>query len=121
MRDLVELHQAAHAAGERFHDLVLALKHGREIETYFVQDDAVFGGFLFCENEMVARRKQRLARDTPDVETSAAEFGIFLDDGGLESELGRADGGNVAARAGTDDYNVIFIHGRRLAGGSRII
>ena len=71
----------------------------------------MFGGLLFCKNKMVARGEERLARDAADVETGAAEFLVFFDDGGLESELGGADGGDIAARAGADDDDVEFIHG----------
>ena len=70
--DFVALHQRAYAAGESFHDFVLATEHGGEIETDFVEDDAVFGRFLFRENKMVARGEKRLARDAADVEAGAA-------------------------------------------------
>ena len=84
-----------------------------EIEADLVEFDAVFGGFLFREDEMVAGGEERLARDAADVETGAAEFAVLLDDGGLESELGGTNGRDVAARAGADDDDVKFIHGEK--------
>ena len=36
---------------------------------------------------------------------------LALDDCGLESELGRADGGDIAARPGTDDRHIEARHG----------
>ena len=113
--DLVALHQRAHATGERFHDLVFATEHGREIETHLVEHDAVFGRFFFCKNKMVAGGEKRFARDAAHVEAGAAEFLILFDDGGLESELGGADGGDIAARTGADDDDVEFIHGKMKA------
>ena len=69
--DLVGLHQRAHTAVERFHDLVLALLHLREIDTRAVNDDAVFGRFFFDEHEMVARSEERLARNAAHVQAGA--------------------------------------------------
>src|SRR5438045_7962448 len=79
----------------------------------------MFGRFLFRENEMVARGQEGFTRDATNVETSATEFRILLDDRGLESELDGADGGNIAARTGTDDDDVELVHGNEkgLVGG----
>ncbi len=113
--DLVAFHEGAHAAGEGFHDLVFARQHGGEVEADLIEDDAVFGGFLFREDEMIARSEERFARDAADVEAGAAEVGVFLDEGGLESELGGTDGADIAARARADDDDVEFIHGKGVA------
>ena len=59
---------------------------------------------------MVARDEERFARDAADVETCSAEFLVFLDDGGFQSELAGANGGDITARAGTDDDDVKFFH-----------
>src|SRR5579859_5747810 len=40
------------------------------------------------------------------METGAAELGLF-DEGGSHAELGRADGGDIAAHAAADDDDVI--------------
>ena len=109
-RHLVRFHQRADAAVHRFHDLVLALKHLREIDRNVVDHDAMFGRFLFCEHDVVARGEQRLARNAADVETGAAEILFLFDNRGLESELAGADGGYITARTGANDDNVKFFH-----------
>ncbi len=109
--DFVALHQGADAAGEGFHDLVFAAEHGREIEADLVEDNAVFGGVVFCEKEMIARGEERFAWNAADVEAGAAEFAVFFDDSGFKSELRGTNGRDVAARAGADDDDVEFIHG----------
>ena len=109
-RDLVSLHQRFHAAVHRLHDLVLAREHLRQIEADVVQNDAVFGRFLFRENKMVARSEERLARDATDVEAGAAEFLVFLDDGRFQTQLRRANRRDVAAGSRADDDDIKFIH-----------
>jgi hypothetical protein len=47
----------------------------------------------------------------PTLRQGAAEFAVFLDDGGPESELCGTDGADVAARTGADNDDVEFIHG----------
>ena len=81
----------------------------------------MFGRFFFCKNKMVAGGEKRFARDAADVEAGAAEFFIFFDDGGLESELGGADGGDIAARTGADDDDVEFIHGKMKLGCGAVL
>src|ERR1700743_2801617 len=49
--------------------------------------------------------QQRLGRDAAPVQADAAEVG-FLDDRGLEAELGSTNGCNLAAGAGADDNDV---------------
>jgi hypothetical protein len=58
------------------------------------------------------RAQQRLGRNAPPVRADAAEKRA-LDDRGLEAELRRADGGDVAAgtRANDDDIEGIVWHG----------
>jgi hypothetical protein len=47
----------------------------------------------------------------PD-QTRAAERLLALDDGGLQSELARTNGGHVAAGAGADDNEIVSLgHG----------
>ena len=55
--------------------------------------------------ENFRRAQQRLGRDAAPVQANAAEI-IAFDDRGLESELGGADGGDIAARSGADDDDV---------------
>src|SRR4029079_6166449 len=53
--------------------------------------------------------EQRLRRNAPPEEAGAAERFLLLDDCGLEAELAGADGGHVAAGAGADDDDVVFV------------
>src|SRR5262249_37716150 len=55
--------------------------------------------------ENLGRAQQRLGRNAAPVETDAAEIFPF-DNGRLETELRRADGGDVAARPRADDDDV---------------
>src|SRR5205823_1585367 len=54
--------------------------------------------------------KQRLGRDAADVEAGAAERLVLLDHHHLHAELRRADRAEIAARAGTDDDEVVTGH-----------
>ena len=89
-----------------FTTLSLRCKHLAEIEPDVVETDAVLGGFLFREGEMIARREERLARDATDVQAGAAEFLVFLDDRGLQPELRGANRRDITAGAGADDDKV---------------
>src|SRR6266567_4242639 len=71
-RHLVRFHERAHAAGECFYNLVLALLHLREIDTCAVDHDAVLLRFLFREHKVIARSQKRFARNAADVQTGAA-------------------------------------------------
>ena len=55
---------------------------------------------------MVAGGEKRFARDATDVQASAAEFLVFLDDRGAQSELCGANRGDISAGAGADDDEV---------------
>ena len=72
--------------------------------------DAVLLRFLFHEAEMIARREQRFARDAADVETSATELLVFFDERGFQAELTGADGRDVSAWTGADNYDIKFVH-----------
>ena len=54
--------------------------------------------------------EQRFRRYTTDVQAHAAQL-VFFDNSDLESELGPADGGLIAARPRPDNDNIVF-HGR---------
>ena len=74
---------------------------------YSVDHDAVFLRFLLCEYEMIARSEQRLARNAADIETSAAEFFVFLNDRRFQSQLRRTNRRHVPARPRSDDNNIV--------------
>jgi hypothetical protein len=50
--------------------------------------------------------QQGLGRNAADVEADAAEGGVALDDDRLHAEVGRAEGGGIAAGAGAEDEHV---------------
>ena len=109
-RHLVSLHQCAHAAGQRFHDLLLALLHLIKIDIDAADDDAVLLRFFFRENEMIARSQEGFTWNAAHVQTSAAEILVLLDHGGFETELSRPDRGDIAARSRTNDYEIKSFH-----------
>jgi hypothetical protein len=47
---------------------------------------------------MIARSEKCFARDTAYVQTSATQFLVFFDKGGLQSELACSDRSDIAAR-----------------------
>jgi hypothetical protein len=109
--DLAGLGELGDAAGELGDDVVLLLQHGREVDLDAGELDAVGGGVVFGEDELLGGVEQGLAGNAADVEAGAAEGGAFLDEGDLEAELGGAEGADVAAGAGADDDEVEGIHG----------
>lgn len=54
-----------------------------------------------------------LGRDATDVETRAAESTTLLDTRRLQPQLGRLDGGDVAAWPTSDDDDVVVVTGSR--------
>ena len=103
-RHFVLLHQEADAVVEPLGDGARALDHGGRVVADIVGFEPIILGVLHVV-ENLGRAQQRLGRDAAPVQADAAEI-IALDDGRLEAELGRADGGDVAAGAGADDQNV---------------
>jgi hypothetical protein len=63
--------------------------------------------------ELLGRLQQRLGRNAAHVEAGAAERRLailadeIVDAGGLQAKLRRADGGDIAGRAGADDDHVV--------------
>ena len=105
--DLVLLEQSLDAAGDRLDDRVLARQQLGEVELHVARDDAVRRQLMGEGEVALARLEQRLARDAADVQAGAAERGVLLDAGDAHAELGGADGGDVAARSGADDDQVV--------------
>ena len=60
----------------------------------------------------VGRMQERLGRDASNVEAGATEGAALLDASGLETELSRLDGSDVAAGATSDDDVVVFVRSR---------
>ena len=57
--------------------------------------------------EHFGRVKKRLGGNTTDIEACTAERLHLLDDGDFHSELRRANGADIAARARADYYQII--------------
>ena len=71
-------------------------------------------GFVHHSGDM----QQRLGWNAADVQTNAAERGVTLDDDRLHAEIGRAEGGGVAAGAGAEHQHFAFqIGAATVAGG----
>ena len=96
-RDLVLLHQEADAVIEAFCDRARALHHGARIVSDLARRQPVILGVLQVVKNF-RRAQQRLGRDAAPVQADAAQI-FALDDGGLKSELRRADRADIAARA----------------------
>ena len=111
-RHFVLLHQEADAVVEPLRDGARARDHGLRVVADIVGFQPIVLGVLHVV-ENLGRAQQRLGRDAAPVEANAAEI-IALDDGRLEAELRRADGGHVAAGAGADDQNVEIAVGHTL-------
>src|SRR6185312_11274958 len=103
-RDLVLLHQEADAVIEPLRDAARALDDLGRVIADIVGLQAVGLGVLHVVIDL-GRAQERLGRDAAPVEADAAEI-FALDNGRLEAELRRADGGDVAAGAGADDDDV---------------
>ena len=56
--------------------------------------------------------QQRLAGDAADVQAHAAQGGVAFDDDDLEAEVGRAEGGAVAAGAAAEHEQIALQIGR---------
>src|SRR6185295_5300862 len=108
--DLVLLEQELDPAGEPLDDLVLA-----RVDLLHVEADRGVADrqppFLpvLRDLERVRVLEQRLGRDAAAVETRAAEHRRALDDRGLQANLSRADGGDVAAGPRADHDDVVFV------------
>ena len=107
--DLVLLEQEGDALGQVVNHLVLARKHGVEVGFDAADLDAVVGELVGGRLEVMRRLQQRLRRDAADVEAGAAERRPLLDAGHPHAELRRADRGDIAARAGADDDDIVAV------------
>ncbi len=115
--DLVGLEQLRDAAGELLHDGVLAADHLAHVHLGVVEADAVLVEDVAHVPVLARGIQQRLGRNAAHAQAGAAQGRLAVlaqrcvDAGGLQAQLGRADGGVVAGRAGTDDDDVeLFSH-----------
>ena len=108
--DLVLLEQELDALGVLADDVVLVGQHLVPVDRHLGAHEAhflkVFMGFV----QRVAGVQQRLRGDATDVQAGAAERVAAFDNGGLQSQLGAADGADIAPRTGADDDDVEVCH-----------
>src|SRR5690606_407988 len=112
---LVGSEQGFHALSQLAHDLGLATNHFRHVDGYGTSGDTVQLEFFLRFHELVGAVQQCLGGNTSYVQAGAAEDRVvlvivpLLNTGGFQTQLGAADGGYVAGRAGSDYYDVIFV------------
>ena len=110
--DLVLLEQVQDAVVVLLDDGVLALEHLAQIQLQAGDVDAVLGEAVARVFKMLGRLQQRFRRDAADVGAGTARRGAALgvrplvDASDGKAQLRCADGGDVAARARTDDHYV---------------
>ena len=105
----VLLEQMADAAHQPRSDVAAALLGGPQIHPHLAQHDAVLLRLLQLADQQRAG-EQGLGGDAAHVQANPAQL-LVLDAGGAQSELGRADGRDVAARAAADDDHVELLFG----------
>ncbi|RMS50352.1 hypothetical protein ALP65_04644 [Pseudomonas aeruginosa] len=111
----VGLEQGSDAAGQVLDDVGLARNHRRNVDGDALGFDTMDFEGLFGLMVLVGAVQQRLGRDAANVQAGTAErhlaflADVLLDAGGLQAQLGSADGGNVTAGAGTNHYHVEFL------------
>ena len=109
--DPVLLHQVVDTLDDARRDLSGPLVRDPVVHADVVTADAEGLGIVGEDVRDVRVTDQRLGRDTAHVEADTAPV-LLLDNGGLETQLGRPDGGDVPAGARADNYYVImFSHG----------
>ena len=108
--DLVLLEQELDALGQAGDDAVLARLHLGHVDADrgAAERDAPVLRVL-DDLQRVRVLEQRLGRNAAPQQAGAAERLLLLDDGDLQAELRGADRGDVAAGAGADHDDVVFL------------
>ena len=106
--DLVLLHQEVHAGDAALGDLAAAVEGDAVVEGRLAAD-AERLGFLGEDVGEFGVAQQRLRRDAADVEADPAPV-LGFDDGGVQPELGGANGRDVSAGTGSENDDVIVSH-----------
>ena len=102
--DLVLLHQEGDAVRKLLRHLARALDDLGDVELEIVGAEAELVQPVHQVPDF-GRAQQRLGRDAAPVEADAAQP-VALDDRGLQAQLRRADGADIAARPAADDDDV---------------
>ena len=102
--------QALHAAAEGFGDFPLVGKHGRQIQLQILgQDTGLPTGLGFVVN--LGGVEQGFGGNAAPVQAGAAHLPP-LHNGGAQAQLGRLEGGGIAAGPGADDKQLVMVHFR---------
>ncbi len=107
--DLVLLHQETDALCQTRADLAAAFVGGGVIQFEIIKTKAVF----FCAGTQgvsdLGVMKQGLGGDAAHVQTNTAQP-LFFNDRGFQTQLGRANGGDITTRTSSNDNNIKFFH-----------
>ena len=103
--DLVLLHQELDAVVHLSGDLARTVDDGGNVEAEVTGRQAVVLGVAHMAVDL-GGAEQRLGRDAAPVGADAGHV-LTLDDGGLQPQLRRADSGNIAARTGAYDDEIV--------------
>jgi len=104
--DLVLLHQELHPLGHAVGNATGTVDHATEIDLGLGHLDAVILGVLDVF-EHVGALEQRLGGDASPIQADAAQ-GFTFDDGGLQTELGGADGGYITTGAAAEYHDIVL-------------
>ena len=111
----VGLEQGGNAGGQAFDDVGFTANHRGYVHGHASVADAVDGKTALRFVEFPGAVQQRLGRNATNVQASTAQcqfaflVGVFFDASSREAQLCGLDGGNIAARACTNHYNVKFL------------
>ena len=105
--DLVLLEQEVDALDVAVDVLVLVFDHRGEIDAGLADLDAHLAELVAGLLVELGGVQQRLGGNAADIEAGAAEGRVLLDHRGLEPELRRADGADIAAGAGADNDEIV--------------
>ena len=109
-RNLVLLEQGLDALGQAGDDLFLAVEHGRQVELDAGDLDAVLGQRVPGGGVALGRFEQGLAGNAANAEAGSTEGRFHFDAGDVQTELSGTDRGDVAARTGADDDEIVLLH-----------
>src|SRR5690606_3825103 len=111
----ISLEQPGNTAGQGLVELILAANHRRHVHLHLAGADAVHAEGILGLMEFPGAVQQRLGGYAAYVQAGSTESQlailalVLLDTGGLESQLGSTDGGNVTTGPGTNNDYIEFI------------
>ena len=110
-RDLALAGKPGEAAGQPIDDAVLPLAQPADVDRRLAEADAVRSHLVRFFDD-TRRMQQRLRRNAPDVQTHTAELRPALDQRDLETQIGGAKRGGVAARPGAEHDEIEVVRHR---------